>query len=64
MIKIKLFKEQTPFMEKFEQKVNDFISANEGKIEVKNIQYSWGLLPSTKNAEWAVWTAMIVYEEK
>ena len=63
MAKIKLFKEYTPYMNNFENQVNEFLKENEGEIIVHDIKYTWGLLPSTRNAEWAVWTAMILYDE-
>jgi hypothetical protein len=63
MIQIKLFKENTPDMEKFEQKVNSFLSEHADNIVVRDIKYSVEY-PNPNNKAWANWTAMIIYDTK
>ena len=40
MTQIKLFMDKTPYMEQFEEKVNNFLQENEDKIIVKEIKYT------------------------
>lgn len=63
MTQIKLFKDQTPDMDKFESKVNDFLKENEDKIIVKDIKYT-SVKPNPHNSAWDSWTAMIIYDIK
>ena len=53
--------DKTPYMDKFEEKVNSFLKENEGKIVVKDIKYTSDS-PNPHNSVWKNWTAMIVYE--
>ena len=55
--------EKTPYMEKFESKVNAFLKENEGKIVVKDIKYT-AETPNPRNDIWKLWTVMIIYENK
>ena len=61
MIQIKLFKDNTPEMEKFESNVNAFLNENKDKIVVKDIKYT-AETPNPHNNAWNIWTAMIIYE--
>ena len=61
MTQIKLFMDKTPYMDKFEEKVNSFLKENEGKIVVKDIKYTSDSV-NPNNSVWKNWTAMIVYE--
>ena len=63
MTQIKLFKDQTPDMDKFESKVNDILKENEDKIIVKDIKYT-SVKPNPHNSAWDSWTAMIIYDIK
>jgi hypothetical protein len=53
--------DQTPYMDKFEEKVNSFLKENEGKIVVKDIKYTSDSI-NPHNSVWKNWTAMVVYE--
>lgn len=53
--------DKTPYMDKFEEKVNSFLKENEGKIVVKDIKYTSDSV-NPNNSVWKNWTAMIVYE--
>ena len=61
MTQIKLFKDRTPEMEKFEAKVNAYLNENKDKIVVKDIKYT-AETPNPHNSAWNIWTAMIIYE--
>lgn len=61
MTQIKLFMDHTPYMDKFEEKVNSFLKENEGKIVVKDIKYTSDSV-NPHNSVWKNWTAMVVYE--
>lgn len=61
MTQIKLFMDKTPYMDKFEEKVNSFLKENEGKIVVKDIKYTSDS-PNPHNSVWKNWTAMVVYK--
>ena len=64
MTQIKLFMDKTtPYMEKFEEKVNKFLQENADKIIVKEIKYT-AESPNPNNSVWKNWTAMVVYEVK
>jgi hypothetical protein len=48
-------------MEKFEKKINDFLSEHKDTIIVKDIKYT-AIYPNPNNSAWQNWTAMVIYE--
>ena len=62
MTQIKLFKDTTPDMEKFESQVNTFLQ-NEGRIIVKDIKLT-AESPNPNNHAWKSWAVMVIYELK
>lgn len=63
MTQIKLFKDTTPDMEKFELQINNFLQENEGRIIVKDIKLS-AESPNPNNHAWKSWAVMVIYELK
>ena len=61
MVQIKLFRDHTPEMEKFEKLVNNFLSEHKDKIIVKDIKYTADYV-NPNNSAWQNWTAMVIYE--
>ena len=61
MVQIKLFRDRTPEMEKFEKQVNTFLSENKDTIIVKDIKYTADY-PNPHNSAWQNWTVMVIYE--
>ena len=61
MVQIKLFREHTPEMEKFEKLVNNFLSEHKDTIIVKDIKYTADYV-NPNNSAWQNWTAMVIYE--
>lgn len=61
MVQIKLFRDHTFDMEKFEQKVNNFLCEHKDKIVVRDIKYT-AEYPNPHNSAWQNWTAMVIYE--
>ncbi|MBQ8450054.1 MAG: hypothetical protein IJY64_03955 [Bacteroidaceae bacterium] len=61
MVQIKLFRDRTPDMEKFEKLVNTFLSDNKDTIIVKDIKYTADY-PNPHNSAWQNWTVMVIYE--
>lgn len=61
MVQIKLFRDRTHEMEKFEKQVNDFLSEHKDTIIVKDIKYT-AIYPNPNNSAWQNWTAMVIYE--
>lgn len=61
MVQIKLFRDRTPDMEKFEKQVNTFLSENKDTIIVKDIKYTADY-PNPHNSAWQNWTVMVIYE--
>ncbi len=61
MVQIKLFRDHTSDMEKFEQKVNNFLCEHKDKIVVRDIKYT-AEYPNPHNSAWQNWTAMVIYE--
>ena len=61
MVQIKLFRDRTPDMEKFEKQVNTFLSENKNTIIVKDIKYTADY-PNPHNSAWQNWTVMVIYE--
>jgi hypothetical protein len=61
MVQIKLFRDHTPEMEKFEKLVNNFPSEHKDKIIVKDIKYTADYV-NPNNSAWQNWTAMVIYE--
>lgn len=61
MVQIKLFRDRTPDMEKFEKLVNTFLSENKDTIIVKDIKYTADY-PNPHNSAWQNWTVMVIYE--
>ena len=61
MVQIKLFKDHTPYMEKFEKQVNRFLSEHKDTIIVKDIKYTADYV-NPNNSAWQNWTAMVIYE--
>ena len=60
MTQIKLFNAKTPKIEDMENKVNDFLAENDGKITVRDIKYTGE--QSGNSSVWVNWTAMVVYD--
>ena len=61
MVQIKLFRDHTPELEKFEKQVNNFLCEHKDKIVVRNIKYT-AEYPNLHNSAWQNWTAMVIYE--
>lgn len=61
MVQIKLFRDHTPELEKFEMQVNNFLCEHKDKIVVRDIKYT-AEYPNPHNAAWQNWTAMVIYE--
>lgn len=61
MVQIKLFRDHTPDMEKFEKQVNTFLSENKDTIIVKDIKYTADY-PNPHNSAWQNWTVMVIDE--
>lgn len=61
MVQIKLFKDQTPYMEKFEEQVNYFLSEHKDTIIIRDIKYT-AEYPNPGNGAWQNWTVMVIYE--
>lgn len=61
MVQIKLFRDHTPEMEKFEKLVNNFLSEHKDTIIVKDIKYTADYV-NPNNSAWQNWTAMVIYE--
>ena len=61
MVQIKLFRDHTPEMEKFEEQVNNFLSGHKDTIIVKDIKYTADYV-NPNNSAWQNWTAMVIYE--
>ena len=61
MVQIKLFRDHTPEMEKFEKQINTFLREQEGRIVVKDIKYTADYV-TPNNSAWQNWTAMVIYE--
>lgn len=61
MVQIKLFRDHTPEMEKFEKLVNNFLSEHKDTIIVKDIKYPADYV-NPNNSAWQNWTAMVIYE--
>ena len=61
MVQIKLFRDRTPDMEKFEKQVNAFLSEHKDTIVVRGIKYT-AEYPNPHNSAWQNWTAMVIYE--
>lgn len=61
MVQIKLFRDRTPDMEKFEKQVNTFLSENKDTIIVKDIKYTADY-PNPHNSAWQNWTVLVIYE--
>ena len=61
MVQIKLFRDHTPDMEKFEKQINTFLREQEGRIVVNDIKYTADYV-NPNNSAWQNWTAMVIYE--
>ena len=61
MVQIKLFRDHTPEMEKFEKLVNNFLSEHKDTIIVKDIKYTADYV-NPNNSAWQNWTLMVIYE--
>ena len=61
MVQIKLFRDRTHEMEKFEKQINDFLSEHKDTIIVKDIKYTADYV-NPNNSAWQNWTAMVIYE--
>ena len=61
MVQIKLFRDHTPELEKFEKQVNNFLCEHKDKIVVRDIKYT-AESPNPHNSAWQNWTAMVIYE--
>lgn len=61
MVQIKLFRDHTPELEKFEKQVNNFLCEHKDKIVVRDIKYT-AEYPNPHNAAWQNWTVMVIYE--
>ena len=61
MVQIKLFRDHTPELGKFEKQVNNFLYEHKDKIVVRDIKYT-AEYPNPHNSAWQNWTAMVIYE--
>ena len=61
MVQIKLFRDHTPELGKFEKQVNNFLCEHKDKIFVRDIKYT-AEYPNPHNSAWQNWTAMVIYE--
>ena len=61
MEQIKLFRSKTILPDALETQVNNFLSENEAKISVKDIQYNT-VTTAKENSDHLVWSAMVRYE--
>lgn len=61
MVQIKLFRDHTSELEKFEKQVNNFLCEHKDKIVVRDIKYT-AEYPNPHNSAWQNWTAMVIYE--
>lgn len=61
MEQIKLFRSKTILPDALETQVNNFLSENEAKISVKDIQYN-AVTTAKENSDQLVWSAMVRYE--
>lgn len=61
MVQIKLFRDRTPELERFEKQVNNFLCEHKDKIVVRDIKYT-AEYPNPHNSAWQNWTAMVIYE--
>ena len=61
MVQIKLFRDHTPEMEKFEMQVNNFLCEHKDMIIVKDIKYTADYV-NPNNSAWQNWTVMVIYE--
>lgn len=61
MVQIKLFRDKTPDIDKFEKQINTFLREQEGRIVVRDVKYTADY-PNSGNAAWQNWTAMVIYE--
>lgn len=61
MVQIKLFRDHTPEMEKFEKQINAFLSEHKDTIIVKDIKYT-AEYPNPGNGAWQNCTVMVIYE--
>ena len=61
MVQIKLFRDHTPELEKFEKQVNNFLCEHKDKIVVRDIRYT-AEYPNPHNSAWQNWTALVIYE--
>lgn len=61
MVQIKLFRDKTPDIDKFEKQINTFLREQEGRIVVRDVKYTADY-PNPANAAWQNWTAMVIYE--
>ena len=51
MVQIKLFRDSTPYMEKFEKQVNNFLCEHKDTIIVRDIKYTADY-PNPNNSAW------------
>lgn len=61
MEQIKMFWKKANLPSELEAQVNDFLSENEAKISVKDIQYTTATT-AKENSDQLVWSAMVRYE--
>lgn len=61
MEQIKMFWKKANLPSELEAQVNDFLSENEAKISVKDIQYTTATTEK-ENHDKLVWSAMVRYE--
>lgn len=61
MEQIKMFCKKANLPSELEAQVNDFLSENEAKISVKDIQYTTATTEK-ENHDKLVWSAMVRYE--
>ena len=61
MEQIKIFWKKANLPSELEAQVNDFLSENEAKISVKDIQYTTATT-AKENSDKLVWSAMVRYE--
>ncbi len=61
MVQIKLFRDKTPDIDKFEKQINTFFREQEGRNVVRDVKYTADY-PNPGNVAWQNWTAMVIYE--
>ena len=61
MVQVKVFQEKTPYLEVFQEAVNQFLQEHCQDIKVIDIKYTAEAV-NPNNAAWTKWTAMVIFE--